>query len=318
MSLLSRSLTTATSIATREFSVSTSMRAQIKNLTIIGSGIMGAGIAQVSAQAKINVTLVDQSDEILKKGHASIEKNLRKIAKKKFAEDKQAQESMVSDVFKHITTTTNIAEAVKGADLVIEAIVENLEIKQKLFEQIESAAPRFIVSAQAKINVTLVDQSDEILKKGHASIEKNLRKIAKKKFAEDKQAQESMVSDVFKHITTTTNIAEAVKGADLVIEAIVENLEIKQKLFEQIESAAPSHTILTTNTSSLRLSDVASNLKRKENFGGLHFFNPVPMMKLLEVIPLIILHFCRSLFTRDTTGSEANRNGSYRISSDSK
>uniref|UniRef100_A0A0M3IS27 3HCDH_N domain-containing protein n=1 Tax=Ascaris lumbricoides TaxID=6252 RepID=A0A0M3IS27_ASCLU len=140
------------------------------------------------------------------------------------------------------------------------------------------------VTAQAQMNVTLVDRTDAILEKARIEIDKSIRRIAKKKLADDKQAQETLVGDVMKRISVTTDIQKAVKEADLVIEAIVENLDLKQKVFEQIEAACPSSTLLATNTSSLRLGDIAVNLKRKSNFGGLHFFNPVPVMKLLEVV----------------------------------
>lgn len=89
---------------------------------------------------------------------------------------------------------------------------------------------------------------------------------------------------MLKNISMSTNVEQAVSKADLVIEAIVENVAVKQKLFAQIEGAAKSDAIITSNTSSLKLSDIGANLKNKKNFGGLHFFNPVPMMKLLEVI----------------------------------
>uniref|UniRef100_A0A914DEJ6 3-hydroxyacyl-CoA dehydrogenase NAD binding domain-containing protein n=1 Tax=Acrobeloides nanus TaxID=290746 RepID=A0A914DEJ6_9BILA len=97
-------------------------------------------------------------------------------------------------------------------------------------------------------------------------------------------AQQQLVDKVLNNIEITTNTASGVAKADLVIEAIVENIDIKQKLFAQVENAAPKSALLATNTSSLQLADIGANLKNKSNFGGLHFFNPVPMMKLLEVV----------------------------------
>lgn len=140
------------------------------------------------------------------------------------------------------------------------------------------------VSANAKLNVVLVDTNDKVLEKSRASIDKSLARVAKKKFPDSAEQQKSFVADTMKHLKVSTNTAEAVSQADLVIEAIVENIEIKRKLFAEVEAAAKSSTIITTNTSSLRLSDIALNLKNKSQFGGLHFFNPVPMMKLLEVV----------------------------------
>uniref|UniRef100_A0A0M3KEQ7 Hydroxyacyl-coenzyme A dehydrogenase, mitochondrial (inferred by orthology to a human protein) n=1 Tax=Anisakis simplex TaxID=6269 RepID=A0A0M3KEQ7_ANISI len=133
------------------------------------------------------------------------------------------------------------------------------------------------------LNVTVVDRTDAILEKARAAIDKSVRRIAKKKFADDTKAQDAMVEDVMKHITMTTDIPQSVKEADLVIEAIVENLTMKRNVFEQIEGASRTGTLLATNTSSISLAEIAANLKRKSNFAGLHFFNPVPVMKLLEV-----------------------------------
>ncbi|CAI4224566.1 unnamed protein product [Auanema sp. JU1783] len=140
------------------------------------------------------------------------------------------------------------------------------------------------VTANAKINVVLVDQSADALKKAEKTIETSLRRIAKKKFADDSQKAEGLVSSTLSHLKTTTVVADAVKDADLVIEAIVENIGVKRTLFAEIEKAVKSSAILTTNTSSLRLEDIGANLSNKSQFGGLHFFNPVPMMKLLEVV----------------------------------
>ncbi|CAJ0953504.1 unnamed protein product, partial [Mesorhabditis belari] len=140
------------------------------------------------------------------------------------------------------------------------------------------------VSAQSKLNVVLVDQNDAALQKATKGIHSSLARVAKKKFAEDAAAQNKFVEGTTKYIKTTTNINEGVKDADLVIEAIVENIDVKRKLFAELEKNVKSDAILTTNTSSLKLSDIGLNLKNKQNFGGLHFFNPVPMMKLLEVV----------------------------------
>jgi len=140
------------------------------------------------------------------------------------------------------------------------------------------------VSAQSKLNVTLVDQEQSIVNKAQKSIENSLRRVAKKKHEGDASAQDKLVSGVLSKITLSTDIHEAVSKADLVIEAIMENVAAKQKLFSDIEPRLQQHAILATNTSSLKLADIGQNLKNKMNFGGLHFFNPVPMMKLLEVV----------------------------------
>ncbi|PAV91543.1 hypothetical protein WR25_10864 [Diploscapter pachys] len=140
------------------------------------------------------------------------------------------------------------------------------------------------VSANAKLNVVLTDISEPALQKAQKSIDTSLRRVAKKKHADDAKAQEDLVQSTLKQLKMTTNLAEAVKEADLVIEAVVENIELKKKLFADVEKNAKKDAILTTNTSSLRLKDIGINLNNKANFGGLHFFNPVPVMKLLEVV----------------------------------
>lgn len=140
------------------------------------------------------------------------------------------------------------------------------------------------VAAQASILVNLVDQSDEILNKSVNSITGSVKRVAKKKYKDDAKAQSIMIDRILQNIKTSTNLEDAVAECDLVIEAVVENLTTKQRLFEQIEGAVSKSALLATNTSSLRLSDIGKRLKNKTVFGGLHFFNPVPVMKLCEVI----------------------------------
>uniref|UniRef100_A0A915PLF4 3-hydroxyacyl-CoA dehydrogenase n=1 Tax=Setaria digitata TaxID=48799 RepID=A0A915PLF4_9BILA len=141
------------------------------------------------------------------------------------------------------------------------------------------------VAAQASMMVALVDKNDAILNKSKNYICSSLKRVAKK-YKEDEMAQSSFIENTMGKIVMTTSLEEGVQNADLVIEAIVENLSIKQKLFEQIEATITRPTLLATNTSSLKLQDIARNLKNKSRFGGLHFFNPVPVMKLCEVIRL--------------------------------
>ncbi|VDK68274.1 unnamed protein product [Onchocerca ochengi] len=142
------------------------------------------------------------------------------------------------------------------------------------------------VAAQASMMVTLVDKTDAILHKSKEYIQNNLQRLAKKQCKEDIKAQAPIIENAMEKIVMTTNLEQGVQKADLVIEAIVENLPVKQKLFEQIEAAITRPTLLASNTSSLKLQDIAKNLKNKSRFGGLHFFNPVPIMKLCEVIRL--------------------------------
>ncbi|KAM3622946.1 uncharacterized protein V6R79_005272 [Siganus canaliculatus] len=140
------------------------------------------------------------------------------------------------------------------------------------------------VAASTGHTVTLVDTNNDILKKASKGIEGSLKRVVKKKFADKPEAGEEFLAKVLKNVSTSTDAASAAQSSDLVVEAIVENLKVKQDLFSVLDKAAPAHTIFASNTSSLPITDIASATKRLDRFGGLHFFNPVPMMKLVEVI----------------------------------
>ncbi|XP_059057696.1 hydroxyacyl-coenzyme A dehydrogenase, mitochondrial-like [Achroia grisella] len=140
------------------------------------------------------------------------------------------------------------------------------------------------VSAQAGQNVILVDVSNDVLAKAQKSIGNNLGRVAKKVYKDKPQEGEKFVADSLARIKTSTDPVEASKTSDLVVEAIVENIDVKHKLFKQLDEVAPNHTIFASNTSSLSITEIGSVVKRKDRFGGLHFFNPVPIMRLLEVI----------------------------------
>lgn len=134
------------------------------------------------------------------------------------------------------------------------------------------------VSAQAGYSVILNDINEEFLTRGLGIIEKNLqRSIEKGKLG----AAEKKV--ILNRITKSTALQDAA-SADLVIEAAVENLTIKSQIFAQLDSICPEHTILSTNTSSLPITEIAAFTKRPDRVIGMHFMNPVPVMKLVEVI----------------------------------
>ena len=135
------------------------------------------------------------------------------------------------------------------------------------------------VFAQSGFTVNLVDVSQEGLDRGLKTIEGNLdRMIAKAKITEaDKTA-------TLNNITTFTDTAEAVKSADLVVEAATENLDLKLKIFKQIDEAAPANSILASNTSSISITKIASATSRPKQVIGMHFMNPVPVMTLVEII----------------------------------
>lgn len=135
------------------------------------------------------------------------------------------------------------------------------------------------VFAQYGYKVNMIDISEEALKRGLNTISKNLdRMVAKEKITAETK------DNTLKNISTHTSIAEGVKQADLVIEAATENVEIKCKMFSEIDAHAPEHCILSSNTSSISITKLAAYTNRPEKVIGMHFMNPVPMMKLVEVI----------------------------------
>ena len=137
------------------------------------------------------------------------------------------------------------------------------------------------VCAQSGYQVTVSEVNDELLNKGLASINSSLAKsVEKEKITpQDKDT-------TFARIKGITNIKDF-GDCDLVIEAVVENLDLKKKIFVELDKVCPKHTILATNTSCLSIIDMAMVTSRPDKVLGLHFFNPVPAMKLLEVVRTI-------------------------------
>lgn len=134
------------------------------------------------------------------------------------------------------------------------------------------------VAAQAGVRVLLNDVKPEFVQKGLANISKNLvRNVEKGKMAQDEMDQ------VLSRIQPSASLAD-VKDCDMAIEAATENMEIKTSIFKQLDSAAPAHAILASNTSSLPITEIAAVTKRPAQVIGMHFMNPVPVMKLVEVI----------------------------------
>lgn len=140
------------------------------------------------------------------------------------------------------------------------------------------------VSSAVGQSVVVVDLDQGTLDTSRKVITNSVARVAKKKYKDDAAAATKMVDDTLARIRWTSSVEEAVETSDLVVEAIVEDLEIKQSLFAKIDAVAPPNTILASNTSSLSIGDIASATNRKDKFVGLHFFNPVPVMKLLEVV----------------------------------
>ncbi|XP_035668627.1 hydroxyacyl-coenzyme A dehydrogenase, mitochondrial-like [Branchiostoma floridae] len=140
------------------------------------------------------------------------------------------------------------------------------------------------VAAATGHKVVLCDTAGDILEKAQAGIQKSLQRVVKKKFADDPEKGQAFITSTMANIETTTEPAKAVVTADLVVEAIVENLAVKQELFKTLDKFAPAKTIFASNTSSLPITAIANSTQRQDKFAGLHFFNPVPVMKLVEVV----------------------------------
>jgi len=133
--------------------------------------------------------------------------------------------------------------------------------------------------AQNGFEVNLVDLNQEALVAAINRIEKNMQRQVDKGVLELPEKQAALA-----RITTTTQLQDAAQTSDLIIEAATENLEVKKSLFEQIDQWAPADCILASNTSSLSITALASFTRRPEKVVGMHFMNPVPIMKLIEII----------------------------------
>jgi len=150
------------------------------------------------------------------------------------------------------------------------------------------------VCAAAGLDVVMIDVAQEALDRGLATIEKNLgRQVAKERITE------AEMKAALGRISTATSIAEGVKEVDIVIEAVPEKAELKYAIFAELDGAAPDHAILASNTSSISITEIAARTERPEKVIGMHFMNPVPVMKLVEVV--------RGLATDDETAQATHR-----------
>ncbi|WP_298552485.1 3-hydroxybutyryl-CoA dehydrogenase [uncultured Algibacter sp.] len=133
--------------------------------------------------------------------------------------------------------------------------------------------------AQSGFKVQLIDVSEDALKKGIQTIAKNLdRMVSKEKITEQQK------TETLNNITPYTNIKDGVDSATLVVEAATENLELKLNIFKTLDKACSESVILATNTSSISITQIAAATSRPERVIGMHFMNPVPIMKLVEII----------------------------------
>jgi 3-hydroxybutyryl-CoA dehydrogenase len=135
------------------------------------------------------------------------------------------------------------------------------------------------VFAQSGFNVQLFDISEAALDRALLTIGKNMdRQVAKERISESDK------NTALERLSTGTDLAKSVSHADLIVEAATENKEIKFNLFKQLDELAPAHCILSSNTSSISITKIAAQTKRPDKVIGMHFMNPVPVMKLVEII----------------------------------
>jgi 3-hydroxybutyryl-CoA dehydrogenase len=135
------------------------------------------------------------------------------------------------------------------------------------------------VAAQAGYRVALEDMADEFVSRGLARIEDNLKKGVERGKVTDGEMRAAL-----SNIRATTDVRDAVREADIVIEAVVEKLDAKRELFAQLDRESRPEAILATNTSSLSINSIAQATTRRDKVIGMHFFNPVHIMKLVEVV----------------------------------
>src|SRR5690554_1317347 len=135
------------------------------------------------------------------------------------------------------------------------------------------------VCAQNGYQVILVDLKEELLDRAIATISKNLdRQLSREMITEEEK------SNTLNNIVTSTDLKTAASSADMIIEVVSENIAVKENIFKIFEESAPAHTIFASNTSSISITKLASFTKRPDKVIGMHFMNPVPVMKLIEVI----------------------------------
>ncbi|MDR9417448.1 3-hydroxyacyl-CoA dehydrogenase family protein [Gracilimonas sp.] len=135
------------------------------------------------------------------------------------------------------------------------------------------------VFAMNDISVNLIETKQEFADRAVSTIEKNLDRMVKKE-----KIDEAKKSASLDNISVFLDIKDGVKDVDLVVEAVPENFDIKKSVWQQVDEAAPDHAILGSNTSSISITKLAALTSRPEKFIGMHFFNPVPVMKLVEIV----------------------------------
>lgn len=140
------------------------------------------------------------------------------------------------------------------------------------------------IGATAGFEVICMDSSGAALDTAQALIEKSLSKLEAKGMLPELGDKKQDKQDILRRISLTTSLEEMARKADFIIEAIPEVLELKKSIFEQLDSFAPKHTVLATNTSQFSITEIASSTKRPESVIGMHWFSPAVLMKLVEIV----------------------------------
>ncbi|MFX0189052.1 MAG: 3-hydroxyacyl-CoA dehydrogenase NAD-binding domain-containing protein [Candidatus Hodarchaeota archaeon] len=136
------------------------------------------------------------------------------------------------------------------------------------------------VALMAGFNVTLVDIKDEFVDKGYAKIEEGMKKLE----AKGALGEGVTAANIMAKCKKTLDLASAVKDADIIIEAVIENMDVKKQVFKTCDENAPTHCIIASNTSTMSITEMATATNRQDKCIGMHFFNPVPLMRCIEVI----------------------------------
>lgn len=177
------------------------------------------------------------------------------------------------------------------------------------------------VAATAGVPVTIVEVNDDRIAVSRKAISSSIARVAKKKFEGKDDEAKKYVDTTMAQITFTTDEKGAAEKSELIIEAIIEDMAAKTSLWKKLDAMAPKECVFATNTSSLSVEQQAAATGRADRFGGLHFFSPVPMMKLVEVVQAdttsketatALLDFSKKIgktavLTKDTKGFIVNR-----------
>ncbi|KAE8209817.1 hypothetical protein CF327_g6237 [Tilletia walkeri] len=185
-------------------------------------------------------------------------------------------------------TSRAVARAAQSSPIAVRAfstsLAANKEVKNVTVfgAGLMGAGIAQVLAHKANINVVLADVTDSALANGKKIISNSLTRVFKKSNPNEDPA--ALSEPILSRISTTTDAGAAVSNADVVIEAIIENVKIKRDLFKFVDGKKKAGAILASNTSSLSVSDIAEAVSDKSTFAGFHAFNPVPQMKLIEVV----------------------------------